>query len=196
MDSVYERQKELNLNTNQSLLICGCGGIGYWVAKFAAMSGIKELSLYDNDVFEEHNLNRIDLNTDAIGINKAHVTKNVINDLRPLTSVYSFPFKLNAVNIKKSDWLIDCTDNIKSQLDNQKLAMDNNMKYVKAGYDGEHISLNNSVAEWGEAQDGYTITPSWVVPASVIAALAVAKILKYENLELSTNIKNLFIHKG
>ena len=75
---LYNRQKELVLNRDQSITIVGCGGIGYWVAKFAALSGIEELYLFDPDTFEEHNFNRIDLNTNLVGENKAEMTKRMI----------------------------------------------------------------------------------------------------------------------
>jgi hypothetical protein len=80
---------------------------------------------------------------------------------------------------------------MESQIRNQEIAKKKGMKYVKAGYDGEHISLSNVVAEWGETVDGYTIVPSWVVPASVIAALTVAKIMKYYKGEVSLYLKDL-----
>lgn len=189
---LYDRQDKLNLNDDQSICIVGCGGIGYWVAKYAAMSGINTIYLYDPDVIEEHNLNRLDLPIDTVGKNKAQVTRFIINEIRPLSTVVALPYRLSEGNLMKADWLVDCTDNYNSQLKNQELAKKVGMKYVKAGYDGEHISLNNAVAEWGEGQDGYTITPSWVVPATVIAALTVAKIMKYREYELSCNIHELF----
>jgi tRNA A37 threonylcarbamoyladenosine dehydratase len=193
MEEIYKRQEALKINSSQSLCIVGCGGVGYWVAKYAAMSGITTLYLYDDDTFEEHNLNRIDLPIDVIGKNKAQVTKAIINEIRPLATVYSFPFKLNDRNLMKADWLVDCTDRISSQTINQELAKRNGMKYVKVGYDGVHITISNVVAEWGEDVDGYTIIPSWVVPASVVAALAVGKIMKYTYGEVSMNIKDIFI---
>jgi hypothetical protein len=66
------------------------------------------------------------------------------------------------------------------------------MKYLKAGYDGEEFSIHNSVAEWGEAEDGYRVVPSWVVPAVTVAALTVAKIMKYPNAEIVSNINGVF----
>ena len=186
--SIYDRQESLSLNTNQSILVCGCGGVGYWVAKFAAMSGIETLYLYDFDVFEEHNLNRIDIPLDAIGKNKAQVTKTIINELRPMASAYALPYKLSDTNVMSADWFVDCTDSLKTQLVNQDIAKKKGMKYVKVGYNGMHMTLSDVVGEWGEAVDGYTIIPSWVVPASTIAALAVAKIMKYNRGEVSTEI--------
>jgi molybdopterin/thiamine biosynthesis adenylyltransferase len=191
--SLYKRQEKLKLNVGQSATVVGCGGIGFWVAKFLAMSGVEKLWLFDNDVIEEHNLNRLDLPAETIGKNKADVTKIAINALRPDCTVYAMPFIFNESHKPNTDWLIDCTDKFASQQENQKIANTQNMKYVKAGYDGEDFSIHNSVAEWGEADDGYVTVPSWVVPATIIAAMTVAKVLKYPDAELASNIKGVFL---
>lgn len=187
---LYDRQKTLNLNKNQSLLIVGTGGIGFWVCKFAVMSGINKIYAFDDDVIEEHNLNRLDLPISFLGENKAEVTKRICTKLRPDITFISMPYKYNGQQTD-TDWLVDCTDKLKAQEENQKFAKESGTKYFKAGYDGESFSLHNIVAEWGEAVDGYTIVPSWVVPAVIIAALAVAKIMKYPEAEIATNLSNL-----
>lgn len=191
--SLYKRQEKLELNVGQSATVVGCGGIGFWVAKFLAMSGVEKLWLFDNDVIEEHNLNRLDLPAETIGKNKADVAKIAINSLRPDCTVYAMPFIFNESHKPGTDWLIDCTDKFASQQENQKIANAQGMRYVKAGYDGEDFSIHNSVAEWGEADDGYVTVPSWVVPATIIAAMTVAKVLKYYDAELASNIKGVFL---
>jgi tRNA A37 threonylcarbamoyladenosine dehydratase len=189
--SIYDRQEKLELKTPRSICVVGCGGIGYWVAKFAAMSGVEKIYLFDPDVIEVHNLNRLDFSEEYIGRNKAEVTKDIIVKLRPYISVYVMPFILQEHTYVKTEWLIDCTDKIKSQMENQKIAQKFCTKYCKAGYNGESITIANTVAEWGEAEDGYTIVPSWVVPATIVAALTVAKIMKYNNGEISRTIKQI-----
>lgn len=186
----YDRQETLQLKI-PSITVVGAGGIGFWVAKFAAMAGTEKLYIFDPDVIEESNLNRLDLSMDYIGRNKAEVAKEVIVAIRPYISVYAMPFILLEHTYEKTDWLIDCTDKIKSQMDNQAIAKKFGSRYVKAGYNGESITISNSVAEWGDAEDGYTITPSWVVPAVTIAALTVAKVQKYHNSEISKTIKQV-----
>ncbi len=188
---LYDRQEKLLLKT-PSISIVGIGGIGYWVAKFAAMSGIDRIYMFDPDVVEESNLNRLDLSIDYIGRNKADVAKEIIIKIRPFASVYVMPFILQEHTFQKTDWLIDCTDKIKSQIENERIAKKFGSKYVKAGYNGESITIANSVAEWGEADDGYTIIPSWVVPATTVAAMTVAKIMKYEIKEISKTIEKMF----
>jgi tRNA A37 threonylcarbamoyladenosine dehydratase len=195
MSRLYDRQESLKLNKNMSISVIGTGGVGYWVAKFAAMSGIENIYLYDFDQIEEHNLNRLDLPISTIGKNKAEVTKSVITFLRPDASVYAFPFKFKEsfFQLRPTDWIIDCTDKADVQAENERIAKSNGAKYVKVGYNGEHITLSGVVAEWGESTDGYTVIPSWVVPASVIAALAVGKIMKYETGEISAYLGDLYI---
>jgi len=189
--SMYDRQETLQLKT-PTVTIVGAGGIGFWAAKFAAMSGIEKIYIFDPDTIEESNLNRLDLTIEHIGRNKADVAKEAIVALRPYISVYAMPFILLEHTFEKTDWLIDCTDKIKSQTDNQAIANKFGSKYVKAGYNGESITIANSVATWGEAPDGYTVTPSWVVPSVVVAAMTVAKIMKYESKEISTKIEKMF----
>jgi molybdopterin/thiamine biosynthesis adenylyltransferase len=190
---LYDRQETLKLDRDMSITVVGCGGIGYWVAKFAAMSGIKKMYLFDPDTIEDSNLNRLDIPPRFVGRNKADITKMVVEMLRPDCNIHARPFVFQDFNYTKTDWIIDCTDKFDSQKNNQRIAKATETSYFKAGYDGEEFSINNKVAEWdvGDTQDGYTITPSWVVPASIVAALAVAKIMKYNDSEVYGSIRRL-----
>ena len=189
---MYNRQKTLGLNINQSITCVGLGGIGYWVAKYLIMSGVEKVNLFDPETIEISNLNRLDIPITCIGMNKCDVAKQMIISLRPECSVISMPFKLQEHTFLKTDWIIDCTDNFSSQVENERISKVFNTKYVKAGYNGEHVSLSNTVASWGDAPDGYTVIPSWIVPASIIASLTVSKVLKYNTKEISTTIEKLF----
>lgn len=193
--SLLSRQESLNINNEQSISVIGSGGVGYWVVKFAAMAGMKKIYVYDPDTFEEHNLNRIDIPYKFLGKNKADVIRTIVNVLRPECTIIAFPFKYSKSLATNTDWVVDCTDNYKSQLKNQEIAKSISSKYFKAGYDGNKFSINNAVAEWGDAPDGYQITPSWVVPAVTIAAISVAKIMKYYNYETSGSVEGLFKYK-
>lgn len=191
MSDLYNRQEKLKLSTPKKVAVVGCGGIGYWVGKFLAMSGCEHIELFDPDVLEEHNLNRLDIPMKYIGQNKADTTQLAIQALREDCTCYAYPFKFNELNTG-FDWIIDCTDDGKSQLENQDLARKMGSKYFKAGYDGEGFGIHNTIAEWGESTNGYTIVPSWVVPAVIVAAMAVAKVMKYPDKECISSVEHLF----
>lgn len=190
-ENLYKRQKTLKLDSSKTVTVVGCGGIGYWVAKVLAMSGINKILLFDPDTLEEHNLNRLDIPLKYIGKNKADMTKAAVHSIRPECIVYSFPFPYGDL-AEKTDWVVDCTDDSDAQMKNQEIAKKLGAKYFKAGYDGEGFGIHNTVAEWGEKTEGYTIVPSWAVPAMVVACLAVAKVMKYKDKEVISSIEHLF----
>jgi hypothetical protein len=191
-DMLYDRQEKLELNTDLSITVVGVGGVGFWVAKFAAMTGIDEIYLFDDDIIEYHNLNRLDVPIKFVGRNKAEVGQIIINNIRPDCNVKVRAMRLKDYMFPNTDWLIDCTDELKSQEENQAIAEKFGARYMKVGYDGEGFSINDKVAEWGEADDGYVVVPSWCVPASIVGALAVAKIVKYPSKEVARNVRDLF----
>jgi tRNA threonylcarbamoyladenosine dehydratase len=189
----YDRQKDITMNTDIKVAVVGLGGVGYWTAKFLAMSGVTDFILCDDDVIEIHNLNRLDLPLSACGINKASVAMTEIKNIRPDASVKTIPFKFNPdFFTSKVDVMVDCTDKISSQKNIFDYTKANKIKYMKVGYDGTHVTVSNKIAGWGEDEGGYTITPSWVVPAVVVAAMAVGAILKYTGKELSADVLNLY----
>jgi len=80
----------------------------------------------------------------TLGMNKAGVVKKVINQLRPNCSTYVLPYRFKETLYTDSDYIVDCTDNFASQLEIQEIAKIKDAIYVKAGYDGTHISISNS----------------------------------------------------
>lgn len=202
--SIYDRQKNMNINRDLKICIIGCGGVGMNAAIFFCMSGIKKFILFDNDFIEEHNLNRLPAPYKCIGMNKAKVTMEMIYQMRPEVDVDCYKRKFNVDFLKNNymsengdiNWIVDCTDNFGAQKEISKFAEECSIKYCKLGYNGERISINDKVATWDideSDQEGYTITPSWAVPTVMVACMGVAKVMKYEDKELATEIKNMYI---
>lgn len=197
----YNRQESLGLDTDKVIVVIGAGGIGMNAALQLAMAGAKKLYIFDDDTIETHNLNRLPVPASFIGKNKAETTATFIEQMRPEgeggVEVAHFPFKFNpdVIDMDEVTNILDCTDVHEAQLSNQKIADDNKISYFKAGYDGFSISINNRVGEWdtGETPDGYQITPSYCVPAIVIAGLAVHKILTSSEIEMGCQVKDLFV---
>lgn len=200
-DDIYNRQKTINLNSNIKVIVSGVGGIGYNFVIQLAMSGVKDIYMFDPDVIEASNLNRLPIPFSFIGKNKADCAKLMVEQMRNDVNIMSFPYKFSERMLPSNmtfDWFVDCTDIFETQLINQEFAKANNMKYVKLGYDGERIGIHDKIGMWNDGEpevDGYTVTPSWVVPANIVAGMAVAKIMKYPQHEMSCEISDFFNFK-
>ena len=194
---LYTRQETLELTTPEHLTVVGCGGIGSWVAIYAAMSGVPNIYLYDPDVLEESNLNRLPFCKSSLNRPKVDVLKDYINGIREGCTVVAMQEKLDGLLLKLqldiSNYFIECTDSPRNQLKLYKACVDNGKKFIRAGYDGTHITVTSTVSGWmrDEEQETYDIAPSWVVPASVVAALAVGKMMKYFNQDTSLDISEI-----
>lgn len=55
----------------QEVILAGLGGIGSWTSIFLSRLGLKELILFDSDVFESHNMSGQAVTRDDVGKNKA-----------------------------------------------------------------------------------------------------------------------------
>lgn len=194
---MYSRQETLDLDVNIKVIVVGVGGVGWHVAKGLAMAGVNDMVLFDDDIIEIHNLTRLDVPVSVLGKNKSSLLSDYISQMRPDLNIEGFPFKFNPgliVEPSSYDYLIDCTDSHESQLNNQEFAKNNNIKYMKVGYNGSHITISNSVAEWdtGDTPDGYTIVPSFISPAIIVAGLAINTILTKSSKEISIDINEMY----
>ncbi|MCK9288508.1 MAG: ThiF family adenylyltransferase [Sphaerochaetaceae bacterium] len=203
-NDLYARQTNFYLSTNRNGIIVGAGGIGSWVAILAAMTGIPKLHIMDFDHLEVSNLNRLPFTLEDIGREKTKVVADFISNIRPDTEVetYGECSKLAlgmAYNPDMYNTLFDCTDRISIQKFLSNWCDEMGVTYVRVGYDGLHITITNSIPDWStdgdEDEGGYSITPSWVVPAIIAAAYGVAKATQFYDLEVSGNIDSLEFRK-
>jgi len=185
----------MGINKDISICIVGCGGVGFNAGLQFAMAGVKNFILFDQDIIEEHNLNRLPVPYACIGMNKAKVLKEMILQMRPSADVTIFKTKFDDMLLEFVDWIVDCTDNFKAQKYIYEVSNSRGTNYCKLGYDGERIAIDNKVATWDideDDQEGYNVTPSWAVPASMVASLGVAKVMKYNDKECGFEIKKLY----
>ncbi|WP_373316991.1 ThiF family adenylyltransferase [Shewanella hafniensis] len=108
-----------------SVVIVGLGGLGQLAAQYLACAGIGNLILIDMDKVEVSNLPRQLLFSDGdIGLNKARVAKQKLNDLAPQctvtahetafnteTAAHHFAGIFQAKQQGKNVLVLDCTDN-------------------------------------------------------------------------------------
>jgi molybdopterin/thiamine biosynthesis adenylyltransferase len=199
-DLLYTRQQELHLDTPSSVTVVGCGGIGSWVAILSAMSGISNIYLFDPDELEEHNRNRLPFCQGSLNQKKVEIVKNYIMAIRPEAIVVAIAEKLEGIllqiQLSVSQYIVDCTDSPKAQFSIYNKCKVNHVSYIRAGYDGTHITVAGSVSGWIKTsveEENYQVRPSWVVPAVTVAALAVGKMMKYKDQEVSLDISEIGI---
>lgn len=201
IEGLYTRQTQLQLNIPKSIVIVGCGGIGSWVAIIAGMSGIKNIFLYDSDLMEESNRNRLPFCQSSIGRPKVEVVSEFLRGIR--SDIVAVPIKNRiTIGVIKAQLsctqpvVVDCTDSPKTQIMLYNLCLKRSVPFVRAGYDGTHITVTSIVSGWinkDSDEEQYEVQPSWVVPSVVCAALAVGKIMKFFNQEVCVDIGEIGI---
>lgn len=196
MDNLlYERQGIFDLAIPNSATIIGVGGTGSWTALLLALSGVERLFLYDHDRLEVTNLNRLPLPMRDIGMPKTESVKRFLEILRPDIYVECFgrADETSLVEVDH-DYIFDCTDSYRAQLMISRWARGRGIRYMRVGYDGNHLTVATTVPSWStdEAQDaGYTSDPSWVIPAVLAAALGVQHALTGLDFDVGCHIDEL-----
>lgn len=110
---ITEEQQEQLLTKHIGVI--GCGGNGGYVIEFLARLGIKELSFWDGDIFEESNLNRqIFCFEDTIGYNKAEIAEQYVKKINSNIICNSYHHYFGNIedllNAAKCDIIIICSD--------------------------------------------------------------------------------------
>lgn len=119
---------------DKKILICGCGGVGSFVAEALARSGVGYITLLDYDKVEPSNLNRQLMSTkNNIGLIKTEVLKQRLNEISDcnVDTIETFiddKFILD----KKYDYVIDCIDTLTSKFILVKLCQSNNIPVLSS----------------------------------------------------------------
>jgi tRNA A37 threonylcarbamoyladenosine dehydratase len=197
---LYARQEQIGLTIPPNITVVGCGGIGSWFAILAAMSGVGTVYLFDHDVMEESNRNRLPFCQSSLNRPKVDVVGEYIRSIRPDCVVIAINGKLEGVlleiQLKISGIIVDCTDSPKTQYTIYNACKKMGNMFIRVGYDGTRIMVTSNVSGWIKTdveEEAYTTNPSWVVPAVTAAALGVGKMMKYFNQEVSTDISEIGI---
>ncbi|MGI6213973.1 MAG: ThiF family adenylyltransferase [Christensenellales bacterium] len=119
----------------KTVAIVGLGGLGGYAAAELARLNFKRIILMDGDSFEPANMNRqLYCNNHSMGKNKAVCVAEEIGRFfdGELTAIGENLASANAHLIKDADILLDCTDNVRSRLELEKIAALYNMPLVHA----------------------------------------------------------------
>lgn len=141
-DNMLERMKlilsedKIDKFINSNILLVGVGGVGGACLEALVRSGLKNITIIDNDVFDETNLNRQIL-SNKNSLNKSKVKEAVLRakSINPSICIKELEMFLNEANIdeieyNKYDYIIDCCDTITTKILLIKKSIEHNTKII------------------------------------------------------------------
>lgn len=143
----YQRNLHMISMTQQERLfhskvaVVGAGGLGGYVLEQLARLGIGRLKVIDNDVFEEHNLNRqLFATPNNLGRAKVEVAAERISEINPAVSLSPVKKSFCADNgfdlLQGADCVVDAVDNVTARLEMAKVCHQLNVPLVHAAVAG------------------------------------------------------------
>lgn len=131
-------EENVSLLKSKHILVIGVGGVGGYVVESLVRSGIGTITIIDNDIVDETNLNRqlIALKS-TIGQKKVEVLKRRIKDINNECIVEAYAEFLdenNIANYIKSDidYVIDACDTVNTKKAIIKECLAKNIKFISS----------------------------------------------------------------
>ena len=135
---------------NAKILIVGVGGLGCPVVDYLARAGVGSITIADNDKIKLSNIHRQSIyDTSDIGKLKVEIVKKKINRVNPHSKIKIIKKKITKLNvskiIKKSDIVVDCSDNFKTKFLLNNFSLKNKKTLITGAiskFDGHVFSFN------------------------------------------------------
>ncbi len=132
------------------ILQIGAGGLGSPCSVYLVAAGIKELTIIDNDILDISNLQRqILYNETQLGKDKVVMAKENLSKLNSDVKINVFKDYIDEKSVQRyvsdKDFIIDCSDNMKTKFLVNKTAIKYNLKAVIAGIEdfyGQIMTIN------------------------------------------------------
>ncbi len=129
-------EDKLNALKNSNVLVVGVGGVGGVACEALVRSGIGKITIIDNDVVSETNINRqIIANTKTIGLKKVDIMRDRLLDINPDCSITALSMYYNIdtqIDFSCFDYVIDCIDSMKSKVHLVKTCLDNKINIISS----------------------------------------------------------------
>ena len=152
MKEQFSRTAQLLGNENvenlfdKHVIVFGVGGVGGYVVEALARSGIGKISIVDNDVVNESNINRqiIALHS-TVGMQKVDVLKNRILDINPECQVFVYnqfflPENSNDFDFSIYDYVVDAVDTVTAKIEIIKKSKESNVPVISSMGTGNKLN--------------------------------------------------------
>lgn len=136
-------QANLNKIQQKNILIVGVGGVGGTALEALIRSGIKKITIIDNDTFEKSNLNRqILATTKTLSSEKTKIAQDRIKKITPEVEVISHQIFLTKENMNvldNYDYIIDACDTIDTKISLIEYANKKGIKIISCMGTGKRL---------------------------------------------------------
>lgn len=152
MKEQFSRTAQLLGNENveklfdKHVIVFGVGGVGGYVVEALTRSGIGKISIVDNDVVNESNINRqiIALHS-TVGMQKVEVLKNRILDINPECKVFVYnqfflPENSNDFDFSIYDYVVDAVDTVTAKIEIIKKSKESNVPVISSMGTGNKLN--------------------------------------------------------
>ena len=152
MKEQFSRTAQLLGNENveklfdKHVIVFGVGGVGGYVVEALVRSGVGNISIVDNDVVNESNINRqIIAFHSTIGMQKVEVLKNRILDINPDCQVFVhnqffLPENSNDFDFSIYDYVVDAVDTVTAKLEIIKKSKESNVPVISSMGTGNKLN--------------------------------------------------------
>lgn len=152
MKEQFSRTAQLLGNENveklfdKHVIVFGVGGVGGYVVEALVRSGVGNISIVDNDVVNESNINRqIIAFHSTIGMQKVDVLKNRILDINPSCQVFShnsffLPENSNDFDFSIYDYVVDAVDTVTAKIEIIKKSKESNVPVISSMGTGNKLN--------------------------------------------------------
>jgi len=145
-NNMISRQVEIFTEEDQELLrntpvvVMGSGGLGGTIIEQLVRTGFENITIIDQDVFDETNLNRqVRSNLDTIGKSKVKTTKEAAEKINPNVNITDYDLTIDSSNIsevlKGNKILIDAVDNVYTRVLISREAKKQGITFVHSAVD-------------------------------------------------------------
>ena len=138
-------ENSFNKLQKSNILLVGVGGVGGYVAEGLIRAGLGKLTIVDNDVVAESNINRqIIALTDTIGKYKVDVAKERLSKINPdakVKTIQTFvtPDNIDILKIENYDYVVDAIDFVPGKLSIIEKAKEKNIPIISCMGTGNKI---------------------------------------------------------
>ena len=106
----------------KKVIVFGVGGVGGFVVESLVRSGLEDITIVDNDVVDESNINRqIIATSESISKSKVKTMQERSNSINPAARIstiqkFYLPENENEFDFSKYDYVIDCVDTVSAKI--------------------------------------------------------------------------------